>query len=143
MSILVVVADSARARILRAEDRKSPLIESKALIFPEARLREQDLVSDGAGSGGGNGAGSHSMGHEKDAHRHQVEIFARELCQDLERSSRADRVHKIYLIAAPKFLGLIRASLGKACAELVCGELPKDLINHSIAEIRKQLPKML
>ena len=142
MSILVVVADSSKARILRTEDRHGPLTEMKDLVYPEARLREQELVSDGAGAGIGNGAGSHSVGHEKDAHRHQVEVFARELCQDLDRTSQSQGIHKIYLVAAPKFLGLLRAGLSKTCASLVKGEVDKNLVSHSSEEIRHYLSKV-
>ena len=143
MSILVVVADSSKARILRAEERRGPLQEVRDLVFPEARLREQDLVADGVGAGGGNGSGGHSMGHEKDAHQRQAELFARELCQDLGQSTQGNDVHKIYLVAAPRFLGLMRSSLNKTCASLVAGELDKNLVAHSIDDIRGHLPKVL
>ncbi len=131
MSILIVVADSGKARILRAEDRLSPLQEIK------------DLVSDGVGAGNGGGSGSHSMGHEKGAHQHQAELFARELCQDLEQTVQSDHIHRIYVMAAPRFLGLIRANLGKTCAGMVAAELDKNLVNQSIDAIRSHLPKVL
>ena len=143
MSILVVVADSSRARILRADDRRGPLQEVKDLVYPEARLREQELVADGVGTGGGNGSGSHSMGHEKDAHQRQAELFSRELCQEIGQSSDDKDVHKIYLVAAPRFLGLMRSSLNKNCSNKVVGELDKNLVAHSIADIRDHLPKVL
>ncbi len=143
MSILTVVADSGKARILRAEDRLSSLQEIKDLVFPDARLREQDLVSDGVGAGNGGGSGSHSMGHEKGAHQHQAELFARELCQNLEQTVQSDHIHRIYVMAAPRFLGLIRANLSKTCAGMVAAELDKNLVNQSIDAIRSHLPKVL
>ena len=61
MSIWVLVADSSKARILSAADRTAPLQEIQDLIFPEGRLREQDLVTDGSGAGNGtSGNGSHT-----------------------------------------------------------------------------------
>jgi protein required for attachment to host cells len=143
MSILVVVADSSKARILCAEDRRSSLSELKDLVFPEARLKQQELVSDGAGAGNGNGAGSHSMGHEKDAHKQQAELFARELCDEVEKTIQKEDVQKIYLAAAPKFLGMMRPMLSKTCADMVAGELDKNLVAQSVQDIRSHLPKLL
>jgi len=144
MSIWILVADSSKARILSADDRTAPLTELKDLIYPEGRLREQDLVTDGSGAGNGtSGNGTHSMGHEKDAHQHEVKKFARELCVELDRAAQGKDVRKIYLIAAPRFLGLLRQGLSKPCAEKVVGEISKDLVNHSVADIRKHLPKAL
>jgi protein required for attachment to host cells len=143
MSILVVVADSSRARILSAEDRRGRLQEVKDLVHPEARLREQELVADGVGAGTGNGNGSHSMGHEKDAHQRHAELFARELCQELGQTSQDNEVHKIYLVAAPRFLGLMRSGLNKNCSNKVVGELDKNLVAQSIEVIRDHLPKVL
>jgi protein required for attachment to host cells len=143
MSILVVVADSSRARIFLAEDRLSDLSEMKDMVHPEARLKQQELVSDEAGAGSGNGGGFHSMGHEKDAHKQQAELFARELCQDLDKIVVDKDVRKIYLVAAPRFLGLMRSGLSKCCADKIVGEHAKDLVNHNINDIRGHLPKVL
>lgn len=144
MSIWILVADSSKARILSAADRTAPLQEIKDLVFPEGRLHEQDLVTDGSGAGNGSsGNGTHSMGHEKDAHNHQVETFARELCSEMNKAAQDKEVHKIYLIAAPRFLGLLRAGLSKPCSQKIAGEVNKNLVTHSLDEIRKQLPRAL
>ena len=144
MSIWILVADSSRARILSADDRTAPLQEIKDLIFPEGRLREQDLVTDGSGAGNGtSGNGTHSMGHEKDAHEHQVKGFARNLCSELAKAAQNNDIRKIYLMAPPKFLGLMRSGLSKLCADKVVGEISKNLVNHSVDDIRGHLPRAL
>jgi protein required for attachment to host cells len=143
MSIWILVADSSKARILTAADRTSPLTEIKDLINPEGRLREQELVTDASGSGNGSGAGTHSMGHEKDAHQHQVEIFARELCGELDIAAQGKNIQKIYLVAPPRLLGLLRAGISKPCAGKLAGEVGKNLVNHSVEDIRTHLPRVL
>ena len=144
MSICIVVADSSKARILSAERWDSPLTDSKDFIHSEGRLREQDLVADGSGSGSDSGGcGKHSMGHEKVAHQRQVETFARELCGEIDKILRNTDLRRIYLIAAPKFLGLLRNGLTKQCTELLAGEVDKNLVSHSIEDIRSHLPKRL
>ena len=144
MSIIVLVADGSRARMLRAEDGASALTESEDFVHPESRLREQDLSSDGSGSGRDSGGyGLHSMGHEKEAHQRQQENFARELSREIERLRGAGGLRRIYLVAPPGFLGRLRAALDKQSAELVAGEVDKELVTSSLQEIRSHLPKRL
>jgi protein required for attachment to host cells len=141
MSICVVVADSSRARILVAESEHGPLVDERDYIHAESRLREQDLVSDGTGSESDSGGlGKHSMGHEKAAHQKEAETFAHELCDEIDKLRRTRDLRRIYLVASPKFLGLLRSGISKQCAELVAGEVNKDLVDHSIEDIRSHLP---
>ena len=144
MSICIVVADSSKARILSAESGDGPLTDSKDFIHSESRFREQDLVADGSGSASDSGGyGKHSMGHENAAHQNQVETFARELSGEIDKILRSSDLRRIYLVAAPKFLGLLRNGLTKQCTELLAGEVDKNLVNHSIEDIRSHLPKRL
>ena len=144
MSICVVVADSSKARILVAESGHDPLTEHGDYVHPESRLKEQDLVSDGTGSGiDSGGYGKHSMGHEKSAHKQQAKTFASDLCEEVEKIRRNSDVRRIYLIASPRFLGLLRSGMNKPCAELVAGEVNKDLVSQSLEQIRAHLPNRL
>lgn len=144
MSICVVVADSSKARILLAESGQSPLIDDRDFIHPESRLREQDLVSDGTGSeSDAGGFGKHSMGHEKTAHEKEMKNFADELCIEIDKLRQSSNLRRIYLVASPKFLGLLRAAMSKQCSALLEGEISKDLVSHSIEDIRSHLPRRL
>lgn len=144
MPVSVIVADASRARILSTRDTPGQLSELEDLVHPESRLREQDLVTDGSGSGSDSGGhGKHSMGHEKAARDREAELFAKELCEQLDRLHRREKIHRIYLVAAPAFLGLLRARLSKQCASLVAGEVSKNLVTHSLQDIRAHLPKQL
>jgi len=144
MSVCVVVANSSKAKVLLAEDARSPLIESEDFAHPQSRLREQDLVSDGPGSAADSGGyGRHSMGHEQEARQREAETFARELMAEVDRLRQTAGLHRIYLVAPPKFLGLLRASISKQCQELLRGEVNKDLVVQDNADIRAHLPKLL
>lgn len=144
MSICVVAANSSKAKLLLAENSTSPLVEQGKYGHPESRLREQDLVSDGTGTGGDSGGpGMHSMGHEQAARKREAEAFAREMAEEIEKLRRKTDLRKIYLVAPPKFLGLLRASISKQCQALVHGEINKDLVTHSSEEIRSNLSKQL
>ncbi len=144
MPVSVIVADASRARILSTKDTPGQLSEVEDRVHPESRLREQDLVADGSGSGGdAGGHGKHSMGHEKAAHAREAELFAKELCEHIDKLHRRERIHRLYLVAAPAFLGLMRSRLSKQCASLVAGEVAKNLVTHSLQDIRAHLPRQL
>ena len=142
MSVYVVVADSARARILSGDAGSGPLLERQDLVHPESRLRQQDLASDASGAGTG-GVGSHSMGHEKSSRDQAADDFAREVVEAIEHIHHSGELGRLYLVAAPRFLGLLRGHLSKACRGLIAGEIDKDLVQHGIDEIRAQLPRYL
>lgn len=142
MTILVMVADSGKARLLSAQSGGSDLEETGDIIHSQSRLKQQDLVSDSSGNQSGV-YGQHSMGHEKDAHQHQAQDFAKELCAELDKVREQEGIHRIYLVASPKFLGFLRSCMSKQSAALVQGEIDKDLVNHSVSDIRTHLPQYL
>lgn len=144
MSILVVVADASRARVFSAANKTAALIETNDLVNTASRLRDQDLIADGHGSGAVSaGHGKHTMGHEDDAHKHQISQFSRQLTDEIEKVRNTGTLRRIYIIAPPTFLGLIRSNLTKASTKLVEGSINKDLVNHSMVDIRAHLPKLL
>ena len=83
------------------------------------------------------------MGHEFAARRKEIDDFAHELGAELEKLRRKTHPHRVYLVASPKLLGHLRAALSKQCAELIVGEIAKDLVRHDLEAIRAQLPKIM
>jgi len=144
MSILIVIADASRARFLTADTRDAALVEGADFVHPSSRQREQDLISDGHSSGKDvSGFGHHSMREEKKAHVHEEEVFARELCSEIDKLLQRAKPGRLYLIAAPPFLGKMRAALSKQALSLVAGEIDKSLVQSSVKDIRSYLPKLL
>ena len=142
--IWVVVADEAKSRILSTDKTTEPLIELDELISPEATMSKQDLVSDKSGrSFDSGGQGRHAMGDKTDP-KEQVAIrFAKELAAYLERNRQKKAYIKLFVIAAPHFLGLLRKELSKGVSELVSLEVDKNLTTLDPKSIRKHLPQYL
>jgi protein required for attachment to host cells len=144
MSICVLVADSSKARFFSAPDGHSDLQQDRDMSHSDSRLKEQDLVANGVGSASdAGGYGKHLMGHENAAHQRQAEMFANELSSELDKTRQSNGLLRIYLIAAPRFLGLLRESLSSQCTALLTSEINKDLVNHNIKDIRSHLPTHL
>ncbi len=139
----VVVADTSRARIFSADTPASQLFETETLSNPEARLHQGDLVSDRPGRDRNSIAGTHDVGHESDAKEEQAIRFAAEVCARLELGRVKSQCNKIYIVAAPSFLGLIRKHQTPALKKIIAGEISKNMALKEAVEIKKCLPEYL
>lgn len=142
MCVCVVVADSSKARFLFAETGKCLLVDDKRYKQPQSSHQEQQPVSDGTGIVSGI-IGKNLIRNEKDAHQQQVQVFAKQLCDEIDKIRQKSNLLTIYMIAPPIFLSLLRKSLSKKCTSLLGDAVNRDMVNHSIEEIRKYLPKRL
>lgn len=141
--IWVVVADASRARIFTAEKPADSLTEIETLSNPEARLHEGDLVSDRAGrisSGEGSRRGYGTGNAVKDETTNR---FAAEVCKHLEKGRNSHAFGKLYVMAAPHFLGLLRKHQSDGLRGLISNEIANDLTTQSPDRIRAQLPEYL
>ena len=142
-SIWIVVADSSRARIFTAETGRSPMVEAQTMAHPAARLHEGDMVSDRAGREWDGSATSHEMNGDMGAKQEEEVRFANEVCHVLESGRTDGQFDKLYIIAAPRFLGTLRKQLSNSLQKLVSAEIPKNLAEHDISDIRIHLPESL
>lgn len=142
MTTWVLVADNSRARFFAAERPASPLEEVHDLVDPRARMHEGDLITDKGGRGGGNGAGSHSI-PVPSAKTESAERFAQMVCEKLEASRTAGDFARLYVVAAPGFLGHLRKLQSAPLKQLVVSEVDKNLTGQDGESIRKHLPQFL
>jgi len=139
----VVAADAGRARIFTAPQPDGPLQELSDLLNPEARLQEHDAVSDRRGQMRGGTSASEAYDSRHTHHEHAAAAFAKDLCRRLGAAQRSGEVARIYLLADPQFLGLLRENLDETTRKLVVQELASDVTRRPIADIRKALPARL
>lgn len=144
MTKWIVVADAARARFFTTDMPAGALIELEDRVHYASRLHGRDLETDAHPRvHDSKGPGRHAMEPSTDVKEQEAEVFARELARYLEDAHNADRYQKLYLIAAPHFLGLLRGHLGKGVSGTLALELDKDLTQHSVEDIRAHLPEFL
>jgi protein required for attachment to host cells len=142
MTIWVLVADASRARIFSADKPAGELREIRDLTHPEARLHEGDLVTDKGGRDRGV-AGAHGVASDQSHKQEGADRFAADVCSELDAARGSGELSKLYVVAAPAFLGLLRKHQSASLKQLVAGELDKNLSTHDPAAIRKQLPEYL
>ncbi len=141
--VWIIVASATMARIFAAKNPHG-LMEVEVLTHPESRTREHDLVSDRAGrSFASTGHTSNAM--ERPHTQHEVEegLFALEICRRLEAARQQGLFSRLYLIANPVFLGILREHMDKGVTSLVVGEIHKNIISLKPEEVRKYLPDVL
>ena len=143
MPTWILVADNSRARIFAAEKAAGSLNEISTLAFPEGRLHEGDLTTDKAGRGQAPGAGAHGVNGEEGHKQENAERFAGLICDDLEAARNQGRFSKLYIIASPALLGLLRKQFSAPLRQLVAGELDKNLTTQTPEAIRRHLPDFL
>lgn len=134
---LVVVADGGRARILRREGRRyaSQLVEVERFERSNAHLPARELTTDLSGrvfSGSRVGFGPrvtarHGAQSDYDPHVVEVERFARHIAARLARLAQRQDLQEIVLIAAPRFLGVLRRALSDPLRQIVTREVARDL----------------
>jgi len=143
MTIWVLVADNSRARFFAVEKAAGPLQEVRDLLYPEARLREGDLVSDRPGRDHNPSAGAHGFGTDGSHKQDGADRFALAVCNALDTARSDGAFDKLYIVAAPHFLGLLRKHQSSPLKQMVAGEVDKNLATHDSETIRKHLPDRL
>jgi len=136
----VIAADSSRARIFEVLGKERRLREVADLLNPEGRSSERELKSDAEGRyyGHGDRSRAHSAG-EASAVDHATEIFSRELGRYLEKARTDRQFERLYVMAPPRFLGLLRRNLSNEVQKSIADEIGKDLSWLDAREIDRHM----
>lgn len=143
-TVWIVVANRGVARLFQARQPTGPLEELDAFIHPEARLHEQDLVSDRPGRGFDRvGPGGHAEEPDTTMVEQETGNFALELSRFLLKGRTDGRFDGLMLIAAPAFLGSLRDRLDGPTRGRIMLEVAKNLVHLDAAAVRNYLPDRL
>jgi protein required for attachment to host cells len=138
----VVVADAARARLFKATGF-GKLAELEDMANPYERRESRNLASDEPGRGPrtssfGHHTASHSVA-EDNPKAIESARFAKDIATRLEDARQQKALGRVFITAAPQFLGQLRDALPAPTAQRVCGSLAKDLSKHDIQKIAEAL----
>ena len=139
----ILIADGARARILRSDGRGSPLTPVGGEIEGDNRKTGEIGVERPGRAYGPGGAGRHAMEPRVDWHELEKHLFAKNLAAYLNKSAQEKAFERLAMVAPAKVLGDLRAALGKQASELVVAELSKDLTGIPDRELPAHLEKIL
>jgi protein required for attachment to host cells len=144
MATLVMVADAARARFFSATTAKGGLTEIDTMVHPESKLHANEMASDKPGrTSNRNGQGVNSLDTEVDPKRQEAIRFAKEVSDRLDKVRQQGQYSRLYVVAAPTFLGMLRSNLHAETRKWIANEINKDLTTLSVSDIRAHLPERL
>lgn len=132
MGILLIVADSARARIFRSPGTLKQLEEIEGFANPEAHWSNSDLASDSSGKSVDQRG---SLDPRTSPKEQEVENFARMLAQHLKALHNQAHFEELILVAAPRFLGLLRKHLPRPLDQTMERSVDRDMTEASREEI--------
>jgi len=140
----ILVAHRSGARLFEnlGPGKGMQLVED--IPHPEGRLKSGEINADKPGRAFDSfGNGRHSMSQEHEAAEQVSLMFARHLCDKLEKARAENRFGKLVLVAEPRLLGELRGALDKPTAALVSATLDKDLAGIDNRDIPKHLGKLV
>lgn len=138
---LVVVADESRAVLYQRERRRSPLREMRSFENEAARLKTNELIADRGGRAFDSfGQGRHTMTAEKtDPKQHLADAFARKIAEYIGSEEHKGHLRGYALVAAPRFLGTLRAQLGPRVSGEPYATVAKNVVGQPDETVKRLL----
>jgi protein required for attachment to host cells len=137
----ILIADSSRARIFEKNESEKHLREVGDFVNAAGRSEDNELRTDERGRF--YGKGEREQGHTNQPAvspvEHENEMFSHTLANYLDDARNDRRYSRLYLIAAPKFLGLLHGGLKEEVRELVADELAKDISTMNARDVENYL----
>ncbi len=123
----VVAADAGRTRIFEMTQGAKQFRAIDELVNPDALqcAHPHGLNADGR---------LHLVAEPRQV-RHGIEAYSQQVTRYLERARAQHRYHRLCVIAQPKLLALLMATLGRETRELVHEQIPKDLSGYEGRDI--------
>ena len=122
--IWIIVANSTHARLFTVDG--ATLKEHDALVHPECRMHEKDLVSDRPGVG---------IEMKTSPKKNEMILFARQIADLIEKARNDGKLDRLFLTASPELLGLLRGEFSPQTADLIAFQGDKDLTHCKPKEV--------
>jgi len=138
----VLIADGARARIFVKGHNTLDHVMGQDFVSENLKDSEHGTSKPGRGYESANPS-RHAYQPRTDWHQHQKQLFAKELCDILEKATENSDFDELIIISPPKTLGDIREHLSKQTLSRVTAEIPKDITKLSEHELVSYLDREL
>lgn len=136
----VVVANKETARIFEVEKFGS-LKEIHTMVHPKSGLKVEDMTWDGLGvASDGFRTNHNSMEPATSPKMKEAQSFAKQIAKFLELKCNQSKFNRMFLMAEPSFLGVLRRNLNSNTLRCLEGEVSKDLTKQDLKGIWNHMP---
>jgi protein required for attachment to host cells len=137
----VVVADESNAIVYTRESLSGTMREQFSFENEIARMKTEQLISDSGGrSFDSYGKGRHTMSNEKaDPKKTAAMAFAKQIAGRIAKVMHDGSCRGFALVAAPRFLGLLRDAIAIATTAEPYATVAKEVVGQDAAVIEKLL----
>lgn len=137
----ILVADAAKARLFELPRKGARLTEIACYTNPDGRSPGQHPAHGRLPrTQESNNAARHAIEPKTTLRDKHARQFADTLGDVVQRGRLEGRYDKLVLMAPPRFLGALHATLDEQTLKHVVGEVGNDLLGLSPAELRTHLP---
>ena len=141
ITVRVVVADERDATFFDLDRPQAPL-EARGSLHNDSARPDRELETDRPGRRfGGTHGNRHAVDGERSTERHEIELFAKQVCQALDGARTRHEFDRLVLIAGPRMLGLLRQALPAPCQAVVAAEVAKAFSIDQVDSIRDAVPR--
>lgn len=135
--VWILVADGARARILRDAIPPAEAGKESELVFRSEQRHLRDIMTDKPGrSFASTGRRSSAMEYRSDPVREDDRAFALTLAEVLDSHRRAGDFDRLVVAAAPQMLGDLRQAFSDSLRRATAAEIAKDFIKLPAKDLR-------
>jgi len=128
-TVRVIVADSMRADLYDLPEPRAALQAIGTIANELSGKHERDLGRAPPGRRMGTGGARTALQPRHTHKQHATEQFARQVARAVATHGRSAGVDGVVLVAAPRFLALVKSHLSKTAAARVIGEVRRDLVD--------------
>jgi len=140
--ILIIAGDRGRVRLFSLAKGEEQMRELSDMVNPTLRVHERELSGDRQGRGISRQRGSHTALGEPHPHKRVSSMrFARQVAEAVQALYTQRDYLRIFLLADPEFVGLMRPQLAAKNLSSALQVIPKSVTRSAPAEIRAQLPE--
>ncbi len=139
----LVVANSAKARVLEESAEPGAYVHLADLVHPQSRQKGMELSSDRPGhvNSLGQGSGGTSYPNRTDAREREHDRFAREVANAVNDGVAAGKCAGLVLVASNPFLGHVKAHLSEQAHKVLLRCVPSDYTALRDDELAQRLAK--
>jgi protein required for attachment to host cells len=140
----IIVADESTAEFYEQDKKYSAVRKSFEMHNDSARKKVDDIITDHGGrSYDSFGMGRHTMAKEKQGPKMQgAVVFAKSIAGKITAALNRGDITDFGLIAAPKFLGILRKSLAGAHGSEPCLTISKEVVGQGTAVVDRLLGEL-